>query len=95
MEVYSLTITKFCGGHLGRHFEFLKMLKGAKPAPGEILKSNVSPLRKYQNIYYTLPCHVRFKYIKYVPDYINWQGSVFPRGSWTGLPIRYGFKDLQ
>jgi len=59
----------FFGGHLGRHLEFLKTLKGAKPAPGEILKSNVSPLRKYQNIYYTLPCHVRLKYIKYPPDY--------------------------
>jgi len=46
------------GGHLGRHLEFLKMLKGAKPAPDGILKSNVSPFRKYQNIYYTPPCHV-------------------------------------
>jgi len=57
------------GGHLGRHLEFLKTLKGAKPAPNRILKSNVSPLRKYQNIYYTLPCHVWLKYIKYLPDY--------------------------
>jgi len=46
------------GGHLGRHLEFHKTLKGAKPAPNGILKSNVSPFRKYQNIYYTLPCHV-------------------------------------
>jgi len=58
----------FFGGHLGRHFEFLKTLNGAKPAPDEILKSNVCPLRKYQNIYYTLPCHVRLKHIKYLPD---------------------------
>jgi len=49
--------------------EFLKTLKGAKPEPDEFLKSNVSPLRKYQNIYYTLPCHVGLKYIKYLPDY--------------------------
>ena len=61
---------RFFGGHFGRHLEFLKTLKGAKPAPSEILKSNVSPLRKYQNIYYTLPCHVTLKYIKYLPDYI-------------------------
>ena len=46
------------GGHLGRHLEFLKTLKGAEPAPDEILKSNVSPFRKCQNIYYTPPCHV-------------------------------------
>jgi len=46
------------GGHLGRHLEFLKTLKDADSAPDEILKSNVSPLRKYQNIYYTPPCHV-------------------------------------
>jgi len=59
----------FFGGHLGRHLEFLKTLKGAKPAPDGILKSNVSPFRKYQNIYYTLPCHVRLKYIKYLPYY--------------------------
>ena len=45
-------------GHLGRHLEFLKTLKGAEPAPDGILKSNVSPFRKYQNIYYTPPCHV-------------------------------------
>jgi len=59
----------FFGGHLGRHLEFLKTLKGAKPAPDGILNSIVSPLRKYQNIYYTLPCHVGLKYIKYLPDY--------------------------
>jgi len=47
------------GGHLEGHLKFLKTLKSAKPAPTEILKSNVSPLIKYQNIYYTLPCHVR------------------------------------
>jgi len=47
------------GGHLGRHFEFLKTLKGAEPAPDGILKSNLS-FRKYQNIYYTPPCHVVF-----------------------------------
>ena len=46
------------GGHLGRHFEFLKTLNGAEPAPDGILKSNVSPFRKYQNIYYTPPCQV-------------------------------------
>ena len=46
------------GGHLGRHLEFLKTLKGAEPAPDGILKSNVSTFRKYQNIYYTPPCHV-------------------------------------
>ena len=46
------------GGHLGRHLEFLKTLKCAELAPDGILKSNVFPLRKYQNIYYTLPCHV-------------------------------------
>ena len=57
------------GGHLGRHLEFLKTLVGAKPAPDEILKSNVSPLRKYQNSYFPLPCHVRLKYIIYLPDY--------------------------
>jgi len=33
------------GGHLGRHLEFLKTLKGAKPAPNRILMSNVSPLK--------------------------------------------------
>ena len=27
------------GGHFGRHLRFLKTLKGAKPAPDEILKS--------------------------------------------------------
>ena len=48
------------GGHLGRHLEFLKTLKGAEPAPDGILKSSLSPFRKYQNIYYTLPCHVVF-----------------------------------
>ena len=46
------------GGHLGRHLEFPKTLKGAELAPDGILKSNVSPFRKYQNIYYTPPCHV-------------------------------------
>ena len=46
------------GGHLGRHLEFHKTLKGAEPAPDGILKSNVFPFRKYQNIYYTPPCHV-------------------------------------
>ena len=46
------------GGHLGRHLEFHKTLKGAKPSPNGILKSNGSPFRKYQNIFYTPPCHV-------------------------------------
>jgi len=46
------------GGHLGRHIEFLKKLKGAEPAPDGILKSIVSLFRKYQNIYYTPPCYV-------------------------------------
>ena len=46
------------GGHLGRHLEFLKTLKGADLAPDGILKSNVSPFRNYQKIYYTPPCHV-------------------------------------
>ena len=88
----------FCG-HLGRHLEFLKTLKGAKPAPDEILKTNVSPLRKYQNIYYTLPCHVRLKYIKYLPDYmwyevfknctsLQWYEIVVVRG------LRHPFGDL-
>ena len=48
------------GGHLGRHLEFLKTLKCAEPAPDGILKSSLSPFRKYQNIYYTPPCHVVF-----------------------------------
>ena len=48
------------GGHFGRHLEFLKTLKGAEPAPDGILKSSLSPFRKYQNIYYTPPCHVVF-----------------------------------
>jgi len=48
------------GGHLGRHLDFLKTLKGAEPAPDGIFKSNISPFRKYQNIYYTPPCHVGF-----------------------------------
>jgi len=55
--IYFMKKVKF-GGHLGRHLKFLKTLKGAEPAPDGILKSNVSSLRKYQNIYYTLPCHV-------------------------------------
>jgi len=48
------------GGHLGRHLEFLKTLKGAEPAPDGIWQSNLSPFRKYQNMYYTPPCHVVF-----------------------------------
>ena len=46
------------GDHLGRHLEFLKTLKGADP--DEILKSNGSPFRKYQNICFTPPCQVVF-----------------------------------
>ena len=48
------------GGHLGRHLEFLKTLKGAKPARDGILNSNIFPFRKYQNIYNTRTpsCHV-------------------------------------
>ena len=64
----SIYYTTF-GGHLGRRLECLKTLNGAKPAHTGILKSNVSPLRKYRSIYYTLPCHVRLTYIKYLPDY--------------------------
>ena len=41
--------TQLCGGHLGRHLDFRKTLKGAKPAPNEILKNNVTFFRKYQN----------------------------------------------
>ena len=48
------------GGHLGRHLDFLKTLKGAESAPDRIIKSNLSPFRKYQNIYYTPPCQVVF-----------------------------------
>jgi len=54
------------GGHLGRHLEFLKTLKGAEPAPDGILKSYVSPFRKYQNIYYTPPCPHIFSNVKLV-----------------------------
>ena len=57
--IYSMKKLNF-GGHLGRHRKFLKTLKGAEPAPDGILKSNLSPFRKYQNIYYTPPCHVVF-----------------------------------
>ena len=31
------------GGHLRRHLEFLKTLKGAEPAPDGILKSSFDP----------------------------------------------------
>jgi len=41
--------------NFGRPLEFLKTLKSAEPALGGILKSNVSPFRKCQNIYYTPP----------------------------------------
>ena len=54
---------------LDANLKFLKTFKGAKPVPDEIVKDNISPFRKYQNIFYTLPCHVRLKYIKYLPDY--------------------------
>jgi len=64
-------IIYFLAAILDAILNFSKTLNGAKSAPDEILKSNVSPLRKYQNIYYTLPCHVRLKYNIYVPDYMD------------------------
>jgi len=65
------------GGHLGRHLKFLQTLKDSEPLPDWILKSYVSPFRKYQNMYCTSPCHVGVS--KKIPLHIH----IYMNIAWT------------